>query len=162
MRAVTQKIQQEMCPSLLSNDQKKLRIDASLTLLSLLGMHAQDHAEGIAAGDESWFQCASDSDSVFAGSRESAMRRIGREISGQQIMLALFFTTTRLLVLKTVPKDPKFNHDYFSHAIFPGLNNEKMRISRKESFLAFSVHMDNSKCHNGNKIPEKLAKRSIE
>jgi hypothetical protein len=42
------------------------------------------------------------------------------------------------------------------------LYNEKRRISHKEGFPAFSVHMDNSMCHNGNKISEKLAKRSIE
>jgi hypothetical protein len=47
-------------------------------------------------------------------------------------------------------------------AIFPGLSNEKRRISRKDGFPAFSPHTDNSMSHDGNKISEKLAKRSIE
>jgi transposase len=35
-------------------------------------------------------------------------------------------------------------------------------FSRKDRFPAFSPHTDNSMCHNGNKISEKLAKGSIE
>jgi hypothetical protein len=65
-------------------------------------------------------------------------------------------------VLEALRKGAKFNQDYFIHAIFPALYNEKRRISRKEGFPAFSVQMDNSMCHNRNKVSEKLAKRSIE
>jgi hypothetical protein len=64
--------------------------------------------------------------------------------------------------LEVLPTGIKFNQDYFIDAIFPGLYNEKRRMSRKEGFPAFSVHMDNSMCQKGNKISEKLAKRSIE
>jgi hypothetical protein len=99
---------------------------------------------------------------MFAGSRESVMPRIRRDISGQKTMLTIFFTSRRLLVLEALPKGTKFNQDYFIDAIFPGLYHEKTRISRKEGFPAFSVHMDNSMCHNGNKISEKLTKGSIE
>jgi hypothetical protein len=77
-------------------------------------------------------------------------------------MLTIFFRSRRFLVLEPLPKSTKFNQDYFIDAIFPGLHNERRRISRKEGFPAFSVHLDNSMCHNGNKISEKLAKRSIE
>jgi transposase len=40
-------------PHLLSDDQKKFRVDASRKLLSLLGMYAEHNFEGIAPGDES-------------------------------------------------------------------------------------------------------------
>jgi hypothetical protein len=42
------------------------------------------------------------------------------------------------------------------------LYNEKRRISRKDGFPTFSIHVDDSMGQNGNKISEKLAKRSIE
>jgi histone-lysine N-methyltransferase SETMAR len=149
-------------PHLLCDDQKKLRVDASWALLSLLGMYAEHHFEGIATGDESWFQYSSYSDWIFAGSRESVVPRIRRDISRQKTMLTIFFTSTRLLVLEALPKGTEFNQDYFIGAIFPRLYNEKRRIARKEGFPAFSVHIDNSMSHNGNKISEKLSKRSIE
>jgi hypothetical protein len=146
----------------LSDDQKKLPVDASRKLLSLLGMYAEHNFEGIATGDEPWFQYSSYSDSMFAGSRESVVARIRRDISRQKTMLTIFCTSTRLLVLEARPKGTKFNQDYFIDAIFPRFYHERRRISRKVGFSAFSVPMDNSMCHNGNKISEKLAKRSIE
>jgi hypothetical protein len=99
---------------------------------------------------------------MFAGSRESVVPRIRRDISGQKTLLTIFFPSRRLLVLKFPPKGTKFNQDYFVDAIFPGLYNEKKRISREEDFPAFSVHMDNSICDNDHKISEKLVHRSIE
>jgi hypothetical protein len=39
-------------PQLLSDDQNELPVDASQKSLSLLGMYAERHFEGIAAGDE--------------------------------------------------------------------------------------------------------------
>jgi hypothetical protein len=130
--------------------------------LSLLGIYAEHNFEGIATGDESWFQCSSYSDSMFTSSRESIVPRMRGDISGQQTLLPISFPSRRLPVLKPLPKGIKFNQNYFIDAIFPGLYDEKRRISRKDGFPAFSAGTDNSMCHNGNKISEKLAKRSIE
>jgi hypothetical protein len=88
--------------------------------------------------------------------------RIRQDIPGQKTLLPICFPSWRLLVLKPLPKGTKFHEDYFIDTIFPGLYNEKRRISRKDGFPAFSADTDNSMCHNGNKISEKLAKRSIE
>jgi hypothetical protein len=74
-------------------------------------MYAEHNFEGIATGDESWFQYSSYSDSMFPGSRESVVPRIRRDISGQNTILTIFFTSRRLLVLKARPKDIKFNQD---------------------------------------------------
>jgi hypothetical protein len=124
-------------------------------------MYAEHNFEGIATGDESWFQYSSYSDSIFAGSRESVVPRIRQDISGQQTMFAIFSPSRRLRVLEAGPKGTKFNQDYFIDAIFPELHNNKTRIS-SEGFPTFSVHIDNSMCHNRDKISEKLANRSIE
>jgi hypothetical protein len=70
---------------LLSDDQKKLRVDASRKFFSLLGMSAEHHFEGITTGDESWFQCSFYSDSMFARSRESIVPKIRRDFSGQKL-----------------------------------------------------------------------------
>jgi hypothetical protein len=130
--------------------------------LYLLGIYIEHNVKGIATGDEFWFQYSSYSDSLFAGARESVVPRIRRDISGRKTLLPICFPSRRLLVLKPLPKGTKFNLDYFIDGIFPGLYNEKTRISHKSNFPAFSVHMDNSMCHHGNKISKKLAKRSIE
>jgi hypothetical protein len=108
--------------------------------------------EGIASGDESWLQYSSYSDLIFAGSRESVVARIRRDISRQTTMLPIFFPSTRLLVLEALLKGTKFNQDYLIDGTFLGLYNEKRRNSRKKRFRAFWVHMHNSMGHTGNKI----------
>jgi hypothetical protein len=45
--------------------------------------------------------------------------------------------------------------------VLSNLYSEKRRIARHKDFPSFSVHMDNSICHNGAKITEKLEKRHI-
>jgi hypothetical protein len=147
---------------LFSDDQKKLRIVASQKLLSMLGMNVEDDFEGIATSDESWFQYSSNSDSMFSDSRENVLPRIRQDISASQTMITIFFTSRRLLVLEALPKGTKFNQDYFIQCIYPRLYREKTRISRKTDFPAFLVHMHNSMCHNGRKVSEKFAQRSIE
>jgi hypothetical protein len=79
----------------------------------------------------------------------------------QKIMVTIFFTSTRLLVLNFLPKGTKFNQDYFIDKVLPNLYSEKRRIARCKSLPSFSVHIDNSMCHNGAKIIEKLEKRHI-
>jgi hypothetical protein len=119
------KFSRRWAPHLLSDDQKKLQIDSSQKLLSVLAMYTEHYFEGIATGDQSWSQCSSYSDSMLADSRESVLPRIPQDNSGQETMITLFFTSTRLLLLEALPKDIKFNQDYFLQAILSGLHNEK-------------------------------------
>jgi histone-lysine N-methyltransferase SETMAR len=46
-------------------------------------------------------------------------------------------------------------------AILPKLYSENTRIARRKGASSFSVHMENSMCHNIAKITEKLAKKHI-
>jgi histone-lysine N-methyltransferase SETMAR len=117
------KFSRRWVPHLLSDDEKKSRIAASREL------------------------CLQ-----FAESRERVVLRIRQGISGQKIMITIFFTSTQLQVLEALPKGVKFNQDYFVHAVLPGSFNQKRRISRESGFSAFPVHIDNSMCHNGHKV----------
>jgi hypothetical protein len=73
----------------------------------------------------------------------------------------IFFTSTRLLVLNFLPKGTKFNQDYFIDTVLPNRYSEKRGIARRKGLPNFSVHMDNSMCHNGAKITEKPEKRRM-
>jgi hypothetical protein len=69
------KFSRRWVPHFLSDGQKKLRVDASRKLLSLLGIDAEHNFKRIATGDESWFRYSSYSDLMFPGSRESVVPR---------------------------------------------------------------------------------------
>jgi hypothetical protein len=76
-------------------------------------------------------------------------------------MIIFFFTSIRLLVLIFLPKDTKFNQDYFIDPVLPNLYSKKRRIARRKGLPGFSVDMDNLMCQNAVKIIEKLEKRDI-
>jgi hypothetical protein len=107
----------------------------------MLGMSAKHYAAAIATGEKSWFQCSSYSDSMFVNSRESAVPRIRQHVPGEKIMITISSELRDFWCWRPLSKGTKFNQGYFIHAIFPGLHNEKTRISRKKGFpVVFSLH----------------------
>jgi hypothetical protein len=131
-------------------------------LPDMLPLYAEHNFEGITTSDESWFLYTTDRDSMFATSTREVVPRTKQNISAMKTMVTIFFTSTRLVVLNFLPKGTEFNQDYFIDTVLPNLYSEKRRIARRKGLPSFSVHMDNSMCHNGAKITETLEKRHIE
>jgi histone-lysine N-methyltransferase SETMAR len=98
---------------------------------------------------------------MFAISAREVVPWTKQNISAKKTMVTIFFTSTRFLVLNFLPKGTKFNQDYFIDTVLPNLYSEKRRIARRKGLPSFSVHVDNSMCHNGAMITEKLEKRHI-
>jgi histone-lysine N-methyltransferase SETMAR len=130
-------------------------------LLDMLQLYAEHNFEGIITGDESWFLYITYRNSMFATSAREVVPRTKQNISAKKTRVTIFFISTRLLMLNFLPKGTKFNQDYFIDTVLPNLYSEKRRIARCKGVLCFSAHMDNSMCHNGARITEKLEKRNI-
>jgi hypothetical protein len=112
-------------------------------LLDMLQLYAEHNFEGITTGEESWFLHTTYGDSMFATSAREVVPRIKQNISVMKTTVAIFFTSTGLLVLNVLPKGTKFNQDYFIDTVLPNLHSEKRRIARRKGLPSFSVHMDN-------------------
>jgi hypothetical protein len=132
--------------------------DQSEMLLDMLQLYAEHNFEGITTGDESWFLYTTCGDSMFATSAREVVTRTKQNISARKTMVTIFFASTRLLVLNFLPKGTKLNQDYFIDTVLPNLCSEKRQNARRKGLPSFSVHMDNSMCHKGAKITEKLEK----
>jgi hypothetical protein len=135
--------------------------DQSGMLLDMLQLYSEHNFEGITTGDESWFLSTTFGDSMFAISGKDVVPKTKQNSHVMKTMVTIVFTSTRLLVLNFPPKGTKFNQDYFIDTVLPNLYSEKRRIARRKGIPSFSVHMNNSMCHNGAKIAEKLEKRHI-
>jgi hypothetical protein len=70
----------------------------------MLEMCAEHYFEGIATGNEFWFQYSSYSDSMFADSRESVVPRIQQDISGEKTMVVIFVTSRATSDVGGLPK----------------------------------------------------------
>jgi histone-lysine N-methyltransferase SETMAR len=98
---------------------------------------------------------------MFAVSRDLAATRTKDADRTRKIMLTAFFTSSRLIVLESLPKWTTFTQNYFISDILPDLDSEKLRYRRKNPGQELFLHMDNLKCHNAKKITGKLQKKHI-
>jgi hypothetical protein len=63
--------------------------------------------------------------------------------------------------LDALPKGSKSNQDYFIDNLLPALNQVRTGNARHKGEPALIVHMDNSMCHNGAKITEKISLKGL-
>jgi hypothetical protein len=105
--------------------------------------------EGIAMGHESWLRYKYKSDSMVAPSADITLPRLRAGFQVNRIMVTICFTATRLITLNSLPEGQSFTRDSFLSEIVPVFTKEKLRFRRHHPWVAFSVHMGNSHCHNG-------------
>jgi histone-lysine N-methyltransferase SETMAR len=137
------------------------RVEAAKLLLQILQMLQPTAFDGIATGDESWFQYMYLSNSMFAASRDLAATTTKDADRTKKTMLTVFVTSHRLIVLKALPKVTTCTHHYFTSDVLPDLDGEKLRYRRTNRGQAFFLHMDNPKFHNAKKITGKLQQKHI-
>jgi hypothetical protein len=72
-----------------------------------------------------------------------------------------FFTANGRLILNVIPKGSKYNQDYFIDNLPPALNQVRIGNVRHKGMLTLMMHIDNSICHNGAKITEKMTLKRL-
>jgi hypothetical protein len=86
---------------------------------------------------------------MFAPFADTVLPSLRAGFQVKKTMITVFFAATRLAVLNNLPQGQSFTHDYFVFEIVPAFAKEKLRFRCNQSGVTFSVHMDNSRCHNG-------------
>jgi hypothetical protein len=140
---------------------KVQRVEAATLLLQILQMLQPNGFEGIATGDEPWFQYVYMPNSLFTPSRDLAATRTNDADRTMNTMLTVFLTSRKLIVLEALPKWTTFTPHHFISDILPDLDSEKQRYRRRNTGQEFFLHMDNSKCHKAKKITGRLQKRHM-
>jgi hypothetical protein len=143
-------------PDQLNPSQKVHRVQAAKLLLQTRQMLQPNAFDGIATADESWFQYAEMSDSVFDPLRDLAALRTKDAPRTKKTMLIVFVTSLRLIVLEALPKRTTFTQHYSISDILPDLDSEKPRDHRKSPGQGLLLQINNSKRHNAKKITGKL------
>jgi hypothetical protein len=145
----------------LNSSQNVQRVEAATLLLQIPQMLQPNALDGIATGDESWFQYGYLSNSMFAPLRNVAATRTNDADRTKKIMLTVFFTSRRLIVLEALLKDTTYAQHCFISDILPDLDSEELRYRHKNPGQEFFLHIDNPKCHNAKTITGKLQKKHM-
>jgi histone-lysine N-methyltransferase SETMAR len=136
-------------------------VNSSRALLQLLQKLQPFDFKGITTGDESWFSYEYESVSMFAPSADMVLPRWRAGFQVKKTMITVFFTAMRLMVLNSLPKTQSFTQDCFISEIVPRLTKEKLRFRRHHPGMAFSVHTDHSRCHNGRMANAEFDRRRL-
>jgi hypothetical protein len=71
-------------------------------------------------------------------------------------MITIFFAPPRPLILGALPYGHTLTQNYLRKEVVLMLREENVRFRRKHSGGDFSLHLDNSRCHNGKKITAEI------
>jgi hypothetical protein len=148
-------------PHSLTSAQQVARVDASIEMLRILQESEANDFNGVTTSDEFWFQYISLSSKMFSRSPADVIPRTRQAIGAKKIMITVFFTARKLIVLDVMPKGWKYNQRYFVDKIVPGLKRGKMSFVCRKPESTFWVHMDNSMCHNGAKSTSEFQKHNL-
>jgi hypothetical protein len=117
--------------------------------------------DGIAIGDEPWFQHTTASSKMFARSAPDVLPRMQQAVGAKTTMITVFFTAKELIVLGVLPRGSIFNQLYFINRIFPDVTTTNLIFRRQKTAITFWVQTDNSICHNGSNVTSKMKKNPI-
>jgi histone-lysine N-methyltransferase SETMAR len=155
------KFSRRWVPHSLTPAQKVPRVDTSIEMLRILQESEANDFDGVTTGDESWFQYIYPSSEMFARSPADGIPRTRQALCAKKIMITLFFTARKLIVLDVMPKGWKYNQRYFVDNRVLGLKRGKMSFARRKPGSTCWVHMDNSIWQSGAKITSEFQKHHL-
>jgi histone-lysine N-methyltransferase SETMAR len=146
---------------LLDEAQKNHRKLIAIEMPTLRREQEETGFNGIATGDESWLLSHYDPRAMFATAREHVSAYVRTQLGVEKTRITVFFTAEMLNELGSLPQGTKFNHKFFVETVFRGLMKEKRRFSQRNPGGEFIVHLDNSACHDGQKITSEVSNLHI-
>jgi hypothetical protein len=155
------KFSRRWVPHSLSDAQKIARVEAAKSMLRILQESETNDFDGIATGDESWFQHTTASLKMFARSAADIIPRTRQAVGTTKTMIRMFFAIKKLIVFNVLPRGSKFNQLSLINHVFPDLETSNLNFRRQRTGLTFWVQMDNFMCHHESKATSKMNKNHI-
>jgi hypothetical protein len=119
VRAGIEIFSQPWVPHFLSPAQNVARVEASTEMLRILHESEENHFEGMARGDQPWFQNAYPSSKTFARSPTDVIPTTRQAIGTKETMITVFSSRRKLIVLNILPNGNKFKQPYLVDDVFP-------------------------------------------
>jgi hypothetical protein len=77
---------------------------------------------------------------MFTTSRDEIIPRTKQTIGAQKVMLTIFFTGTKLVILNALPSGGRFTQDCFINTVLPDIVHERGQILRRVRRVIFCAH----------------------
>ena len=154
-------------PHLLSDDQKRRRVECASTILSEFGPEGLKRITDIVTGDEKWFYYFQvphkRQNMVWLGDEDARPTVVKGGFRSRKQMFVVFFCSTGPVSVVTVPKGQNVNATYYSETALTSVmkNLEKMKPSRL-ALRKVHLHHDNASSHTAVKTRQFLEASNLQ
>lgn len=148
-------------PNNLTESQKKMRVELSAQLLSLLNSFSMNQIKKVITADESWFFLYYTIDGMwrYGGIRPTKQKH---KIQDEKVMIFTAFSIKGLVMINILPKNTTFTAEYFCTNILPQLKLATDSMKGVSTSVKIRLHMDNARPHNAKLSEEKMEELHIE
>jgi hypothetical protein len=117
----------------LSDAQKVARVEASKETLRILQESETNDFDGIATGDESWFQHTTASSKMFTRPAAAVIPRTPQGVGANKTMITVVLTIKKLIMFDVLPRGSTFNQLYCINNRFPDLEKANLNFRRQKT-----------------------------
>lgn len=150
-------------PHLLTDDQKKARVDWCREMIKKYNDGASKSVYYIVTGDESWIYAyepeTKNQSTVWVFQSEENPTKVTRSRSTAKQMVACFFTKTGHVATVPLEKQKTVNSAWYTTICLPEVFGELRKSNAKRRII---LHHDNASSHTSHQTSEYLATQNIE
>ena len=148
-------------PHLLTEQQKKMRVELSNEILKALEIARKNKFKFILTGDESWFEYAYAYQRMWVFQDDTYSYFTAPTDIQKKIMVTIFLNGDGLQFIDLKPQGVKINAEYFLHNIIQKLENLDVTNAAKKQKQTMLLHYDNAPSHNANMVTNYLIKTTF-
>ena len=135
-------------PHVLTNDQKKKRVELSKQLLFMLRAEKKRNYMFIVTGDESWFYYKTFPRHKWIKEGEAPPTRPREKFDTKKLLITIFWSVHGIEYISALKDGDSYNSKYFCANVLDSLLNSPLYDKAKNQKMRYVLHMDNSPVHN--------------
>ena len=134
-------------PNVLSDEQKKARVDDAIALLCDIERLPSRGPLQIVTSDESWFLHDNPHSEMWCESRDDVATRPSPTIARAKTLVVVFWNFRGFRYITAVPPGEKYNSEFCTSHALPGLDMALRESRPKYGARGISLHWDNARPH---------------
>jgi hypothetical protein len=135
-----------MGPSLLTAEQKQIRVQMAIKLLQVLSVQSTRQSHDIVTLEESWIYLFSDHDLMWTAPGEIVVDMQRHTVQSPKFTLTVVWNPIGFHVLKALPNGRKFNVQYYTNDILVAISDWRRQTGGTRPNKLW-LHSDNARSH---------------
>ena len=148
-------------PHILTEKQKKIRVELSIEILKQLEDARKNGFKFILTGDESWFEYTYVFQRMWIVQGDRQADLAAPTDIQKKTMVTIFVNGQGLQFIDVKPQGIKINAEYFLYNIIQKLENLEITKAAKQQKQKMLLHYDNAPSHNANMVTNYLMKTTF-